>query len=120
MNMSASSFPTRRRLTAADLQSARRQTDDRSELVLERRGIAADRDPFSFVYAKVDRSAKGEMTVTVRANLSAAPGTGADGAEKLYLDPINVNPPHISTDKSVKYDYDIVYVPRAAQGRPGA
>ena len=30
--------------------------------------------------------------------------------EKLYLDPINVTIPHISTDKSVKYDYDIVYV----------
>src|SRR5262245_30911561 len=30
--------------------------------------------------------------------------------EKLYLDPINVKVPHISTDKSVKLDYDIVYV----------
>ncbi len=30
--------------------------------------------------------------------------------KKLYLDPINVNIPHISTDKSVNYDYDIVYV----------
>ncbi len=35
--------------------------------------------------------------------------------EKLYLDPINVAVPSISTDKSVKYDFDIVYVraPRA-------
>ncbi len=30
--------------------------------------------------------------------------------EKQYLDPINVEVPSISTDKSVKYDYDIVYV----------
>lgn len=30
--------------------------------------------------------------------------------KKLYLEPINVNVPHISTDRSVKYDYDIVYV----------
>src|SRR5262245_28071378 len=30
--------------------------------------------------------------------------------KKLHKDPINVNPPHISTDKTVKYDYDIVYV----------
>jgi hypothetical protein len=30
--------------------------------------------------------------------------------EKLYKNDLNVNPPHISTDKSVKYDYDIVYV----------
>ncbi len=30
--------------------------------------------------------------------------------EKLYLKPINTEIKHISTDKSVKYDYDIVYV----------
>jgi len=29
---------------------------------------------------------------------------------KLILDPLNVEVPHISTDKSVKYDFDIVYV----------
>ena len=32
---------------------------------------------------------------------------------------LNINPPHISTDKSVKYDYDIVYVrgPRRTDGK---
>ena len=30
--------------------------------------------------------------------------------EQLYPDPINVNVPPIASDKSVKYDYDIVYV----------
>ena len=30
--------------------------------------------------------------------------------QKQYLDPINVVVPHISTDKTIKYDYDIVYV----------
>lgn len=34
----------------------------------------------------------------------------AQEKKKLYLDPINVDIPHISTDKTVKYDYDIVYV----------
>jgi hypothetical protein len=34
----------------------------------------------------------------------------AQEKEKLYLEPINVTIPHISTDKSLKYDYDIVYV----------
>lgn len=34
--------------------------------------------------------------------------TGQD--KKLYLDPIDVSIPHISTDMSIKYDYDIVYV----------
>ena len=31
-------------------------------------------------------------------------------SEPLYPNPIDVNPPHISTDASVKYDYDIAYV----------
>lgn len=34
----------------------------------------------------------------------------AQEKEKLYLDPIDVTIPHISADKSVRYDYDIVYV----------
>ncbi|HEV8377268.1 MAG TPA: hypothetical protein VGP99_00340, partial [Tepidisphaeraceae bacterium] len=43
--------------------------------------------------------------------VSAAPKE----SEPLFLDPIDVNVPHISTDKSINYDYDIVYVraPRA-------
>jgi Hydrazine synthase alpha subunit middle domain len=39
--------------------------------------------------------------------------------EQLFLEPINVNPPHISTDKSVKYDYDIVYVRVPRKGDKG-
>src|SRR5262245_52135806 len=30
--------------------------------------------------------------------------------ERLYSNPLNVNPPHISKAASVQYDYDIVYV----------
>ena len=30
--------------------------------------------------------------------------------QKLYLDPIDVNPPPIKSDKAIKYDFDIVYV----------
>jgi hypothetical protein len=30
--------------------------------------------------------------------------------EELFTATLNVNPPHISTDKTVKYDYDIVYI----------
>jgi hypothetical protein len=37
-------------------------------------------------------------------------------ADKRYAEPINIEPPHINSDKSVKYDFDIVYV-RAP--RPG-
>lgn len=44
-----------------------------------------------------------------------AVGGWAQEKEPLFPDPINVKPPHISTDPSIRYDYDIVYVraPRA-------
>jgi hypothetical protein len=38
------------------------------------------------------------------------PAAGQPPKERLFLEKLKVNPPHISTDKSVKYDYDIVYV----------
>src|SRR5438093_6053436 len=56
-------------------------------------------------------------TLSLLAGLLALPAAGQakQDKEKLYLDPINVTIPHIATDKSVKYDFDIVYVraPRA-------
>src|SRR5262245_48465052 len=39
--------------------------------------------------------------------------------EQLFLKDLNVNPPHISTDKTVKYDYDIVYVRAPRKGDKG-
>jgi len=36
--------------------------------------------------------------------------------EELYLDPIRMDVPHFSTDKSVKLDYDIVYVRTPRKG----
>jgi hypothetical protein len=42
--------------------------------------------------------------------LALAPAAGQPPKERLFLKKLNVNPPHIATDKSVKYDYDIVYV----------
>src|SRR4051812_21979735 len=36
--------------------------------------------------------------------------------DRLYLGPLDVKPPHISNDKSVKYDYDIVYVRAPRKG----
>jgi hypothetical protein len=107
-------FPDAPALTADDLQSALQQTDGKSELVLERRGVAADKNPYSFVYAQVQQAA-GEVKVTLRANLDAAvkpqpPPVVGGKEEKLYLDAINVAPPPIATDPAVRYDYDIVYV----------
>jgi hypothetical protein len=46
----------------------------------------------------------------------AFPAVGQPQKEKLFLDPINVTVPHISTDESVKYDYDIVYVRTPRKG----
>ena len=46
-------------------------------------------------------------------------GLSADQRETLYPNPINVDPPHISTDKSVRYDYDIVYVRAPRRGDKG-
>lgn len=37
-------------------------------------------------------------------------------SEPIYPNPIDVNPPHISTDASVKYDYDIAYVRTPRRG----
>lgn len=41
--------------------------------------------------------------------LSTTPLISQD-KEELFLEPLNVKVPHISTDKTVQYDYDIVYV----------
>jgi Hydrazine synthase alpha subunit middle domain len=43
-------------------------------------------------------------------SLAVVPWAAGEPEEPLFKDPINVNIPHISTDKSVRYDYDIVYV----------
>src|SRR5439155_11647347 len=44
------------------------------------------------------------------------PGISQQKKEELFLDPIDVKVPHISTDKAVKYDYDIVYVRTPRKG----
>jgi hypothetical protein len=44
------------------------------------------------------------------------PTFGQPQKEKLFLEPLNVTVPHISTDKSVKYNYDIVYVRTPRKG----
>src|SRR5205823_4884657 len=48
--------------------------------------------------------------------LATMPVMGQQKKEELFLDPINVKVPHISTDKSVKYDFDIVYVRTPRKG----
>src|SRR3954452_7219406 len=50
------------------------------------------------------------VAVAVPAVLPSARAAEKEPKETLYLDPIDVNVPPIASDKSVKYDYDIVYV----------
>lgn len=52
------------------------------------------------------------LLAALACGIGAVPG---QEKEKLYLDPIDVSIPHVSTDKAIKLDYDIVYVraPRA-------
>jgi hypothetical protein len=47
--------------------------------------------------------------------LAALPADSQDTGEPAHLNPIDVKVPHISTDKTIRYDYDLVYVraPRA-------
>ena len=42
--------------------------------------------------------------------LALTTGNAISQEKKLYLDPINVAIPHVSTDPSIKIDYDIIYV----------
>src|SRR5262249_17207692 len=52
----------------------------------------------------------------VLAALAGLPATSQEEKEELFLDPIDVKVPHISTDKAIKYDYDIVYVRTPRKG----
>ena len=47
---------------------------------------------------------------------ASAPVIGQPKKVERFLDPIDVKVPHISTDQSVKYDYDIVYVRTPRKG----
>jgi RNA polymerase sigma factor (sigma-70 family) len=95
-------------LQASDLQSAIQGSDGGLEVTFERRKVA--QDPFTFVYARMERPTKGEANVVVKANLAAPRAADGKAAKE-----INLNPPAIATDSSVKYDYPIVYIRLARQ-----
>ena len=48
--------------------------------------------------------------------LIGLPAIGQQKKEELFPNPINLQVPHISTDKSVKHDFDIVYVRTPRKG----
>ena len=67
--------------------------------------------------AVVSRPAAVWVAVLVAVALLA--GVGLAAPETRLTGVINIDPPHISTDKAVKYDFDVVYVraPRKGDGR---
>lgn len=42
--------------------------------------------------------------------VAVLPLSGQDGKQPRYLAPLDVTVPHVATDRTVRYDYDIVYV----------
>jgi hypothetical protein len=56
------------------------------------------------------------LIVVALSALILSPLADINAAEPLFPDDINVTIPHISTDKSIKYDYDIVYVRAGRSG----
>ncbi len=108
-------FPETPRLRADDFQSAEPRAGGGTEVVFERRGVAPDGNPFSFVYARLEVPAKGEPRVTVKADL-ASRGSNAEPSNKPKKGPLDVQPKPIATDPTVKYDYDIVYVRSPRKG----
>jgi hypothetical protein len=103
-------FPDAPQLTAADLQSAVQKVNGSAHVILERRGVARDKNPFSFIYASLDwAGAAEEPHVTVKANLADTPPS-QDKKKPVARDlPVSLPVP-VGSDKAVKYDYPIVYV----------
>jgi hypothetical protein len=71
--------------------------------------------PKSFGYAPPTQEAlmsfRHLLPLLLAPTMVAAPAARAkEPPEPLFPQALNVHPPHISTDHSVKYDYDIVYV----------
>src|SRR5882724_10372041 len=50
------------------------------------------------------------LVLVCLATLCLLPLSGQDKKKELFPKTLDVKIPHISTDKSVKYDFDIVYV----------
>jgi hypothetical protein len=58
-------------------------------------------------------------TISVLVAAASMLGLGAQERKGPFGRALSIDPPHVTTDKSVKYDYDIVYVraPRGANGK---
>jgi len=97
-------------LTADDLLSAVERTNGSSQIIFERRGVAADKNPFSFVQAMIAKDMpQAEARVTVRASLATAEIDKAQ-TRRPQKGPFKLDPPPVASDKSVNWDYPIVYV----------
>jgi hypothetical protein len=103
-------FPEAAPLAPDDLRSAIQRTNGSAQIVFERRGVAPDKNRFSFIYASVDKdSSEAPAKVTVRASLSPL-STGQPALKQVRKGPFAVDPPPIATDPTIHYDYPIVYI----------
>jgi len=110
-------FPEAPLLTADDLQSALQRTNGSAQVLLERRGVAPDKNRFSFIHAAVDKdSPQGTPRASIRASLASLPN-GSD-VKQARKGPFLVDPPAIASDPSIRFDSlrlsDRLY-PRAAR-----
>jgi RNA polymerase sigma factor (sigma-70 family) len=109
-------FPEAPLLKADDLQAALQQANGTAWLNLERRGVASDGNPYSFIYARLEQLAGDKPQVTIKADLSvAAAEPQKDGNKKGAPD---LTPKTFAEDPTIKLDYPIVYVrvPRPPEG----
>ncbi len=112
-------FPEAPLLSAGDLQFAVQKVNGSAQAIWERTSVAKDKNPFSFVHARLDwASAEEEPQVIVKANLADTP-TPKPGKKKENKDLPPGQPVPVAADKTVKYDYPIVYVraPRYADNQ---
>ena len=77
-------FPEAPLLEGSDLQAAVPNAEGGLEMTFERRGVGGEQEPFTFIYARLERSARGEFKVTVKADLAQA-RADAKGAKELNL-----------------------------------
>jgi hypothetical protein len=113
-------FPDAPPLAGDDVRTAVQRTDGSSQVVFERRAVAADHNPFSFVYARVEKdTATADARVVIRADLATADAAGPALKQKRK-GPFNIVPTPIAQEKGVNWNYPIVYVrvPRDPENLP--
>ncbi len=103
-------FPDASPLTADDLQSAVQRTNGSTQVFFHRRGVAADKNEYSFIHASYEKdSPDAAAKVSVRASLTAL-FAEAEPLKQVRQGPFLVDPPPVASDPTIQFDYPIVYI----------